>query len=243
MLINEVCKECSLTKKAVEYYIEQGLIFPTIQENGYRCFSDEDAECLKKISVLRDLGLSVADIRLVLPEQDTKLLNEIAAGNYGRFICAHFAPYLNEPVTTDEQQDAFNTIIDFLDNTDCDVPDDMQEYMDEVLGEAAARCENGIDGLSEKMTASVNDAVQNPEKFLDDNREIIEQIQAYRQSDEYKASPAYRLQESFRQFGRTSGYNDIFIPAMCRLSRSYREYQEALKRADEKLLQEYPEYV
>ena len=80
VFINEVCKECSLTKKAVEYYIEQGLIFPTIQENGYRCFSDEDAECLKKISVLRDLGLSVADIRLVLPEQDTKLLNEIAAG-------------------------------------------------------------------------------------------------------------------------------------------------------------------
>lgn len=28
MLINEVCKECNLTKKAVEYYAEQGLIQP-----------------------------------------------------------------------------------------------------------------------------------------------------------------------------------------------------------------------
>ena len=36
MLINEVCKKCSLTKKAIEYYIEQGLVIPAIQENGYR---------------------------------------------------------------------------------------------------------------------------------------------------------------------------------------------------------------
>ena len=35
MLINEVCKECNLTKKAVEYYTEQGLIQPRIKENGY----------------------------------------------------------------------------------------------------------------------------------------------------------------------------------------------------------------
>lgn len=35
MLINEVCKECNLTKKAVEYYTEQGLIQPRITENGY----------------------------------------------------------------------------------------------------------------------------------------------------------------------------------------------------------------
>ena len=34
MLINEVCKECNLTKKAVEYYTEQGLIQPRIKETG-----------------------------------------------------------------------------------------------------------------------------------------------------------------------------------------------------------------
>ena len=42
MLINEVCRECNLTKKAVEYYTEQGLIRPDIAENGYRRFSDAD---------------------------------------------------------------------------------------------------------------------------------------------------------------------------------------------------------
>ena len=293
MLINEVCKKCSLTKKAVEYYIEQGLVVPTMQENGYRSFTEEDVERLKKISILRYLDLSVAEIRNVLSDEDGGAMQEIAGrkkieitalqekqnlieelankqdwehvhdklqqlekrqsilerllnvfpGYYGRYACAHFAPYLNEPILTDEQQEAFNIIIDFLDNTDFDIPDDLQKYLDEVLSEAATRCEDGIDGFAKKMSVSMREAVQDPEKFLEENREIIENYQAYKKSDEYKASPAYRLEESLRQFGKLSGYNDIFISAMCRLSQSYREYQEKSKKADEKLMQEYPQYI
>lgn len=56
MLINEVCRECNLTKKAVEYYTEQGLIRPDITENGYRRFSDADVLKLRRIAVLRGLG-------------------------------------------------------------------------------------------------------------------------------------------------------------------------------------------
>lgn len=293
MLINEVCKKCSLTKKAVEYYIEQGLVVPAMQENGYRSFTEEDVERLKKISILRNLGLLIADIRIVLSDRNTvalkeiagakkleisaleekqKLLQELAEGQnwkktygklqqlekkqsilerlqnvfpgyYGRYVCTHFAPYFNEPIVTDEQQEAFNTIIEFLDNTDFDIPDDLRQYLDEVLNEAATRCENGIDGFAEKMSASMREAVQDPEKFLEENREIIEIYQAYKKSDEYKASPTYRLEESLRQFGKLSGYNDIFIPAMCRLSQSYREYQEKSRKADEKLMREYPQYI
>ena len=42
MLINEVCKRCGLTKKAIEYYEEQGLTHPQIMENDYRAFSEDD---------------------------------------------------------------------------------------------------------------------------------------------------------------------------------------------------------
>ena len=73
MLINAVCRECGLTKKAVEYYIEQGLVAPSVQENGYRDFSDADLARLKKISVLRGLGLSVADIQGVLADLNLSL--------------------------------------------------------------------------------------------------------------------------------------------------------------------------
>lgn len=75
MLINEVCKECNLTKKAVEYYAEQGLIQPRITENGYRQFSETDALKLKRIAVLRGLGFSV-------PERFAQFLRMIAVQQF-----------------------------------------------------------------------------------------------------------------------------------------------------------------
>lgn len=295
MLIHEICKKCSLTKKAIGYYVEQGLLSPSIQGNGYRSFSDEDANRLKKISVLRNLGLSIADIRTVLSDQTDgtlnngcrkpqisilrqiadrknleiislqekqKLLQELAAGYdweqihrqlqqlekkqsilerminlfpgyYGRYMCLHFAPYLTEPVTTDEQQEAFQTIINFLDNTDFRIPDDLREYLDEIFIHFDS-------SFMEGFSSQIRTAIQDTEKYILENRKTIEDYMAYKQSDFYKTTPAYRLEKLLHQFTDTSGYNDIFLPAMCRLSKSYREYHEALLKADEIFLREYP---
>lgn len=163
MLIHEVCKKCNLTKKAIEYYGEQGLISPAVTENGYRQFSDDDVEKLKKIAVMRGLGLSVADIRVVLKDNSqsallpmlhkkeleiatmkekqeimqrlvnsgdweavqlqmealqsrqsilTRILDKFPGG-YGRLVCMHFAPFLSEPIQTEDQQQAYETIISF----------------------------------------------------------------------------------------------------------------------------------
>jgi DNA-binding transcriptional MerR regulator len=70
MLINEVCKECSLTKKAIEYYEKQGLVRPKIEENGYRNYSAEDVAVLKEIFVLRSLGLGIPEIKHVISSGD-----------------------------------------------------------------------------------------------------------------------------------------------------------------------------
>ena len=49
MLINEIAKKCKITKKAVQYYTQQGLIVPAVMENGYHNFSEQDAEILKQV--------------------------------------------------------------------------------------------------------------------------------------------------------------------------------------------------
>lgn len=61
---------CNLTKKAVEYYTEQGLISPNILENGYRDFSQQDIGVLKKVALYRRLGLSISEIRRVIADSD-----------------------------------------------------------------------------------------------------------------------------------------------------------------------------
>lgn len=284
MLINEVCKKCGLTKKAVEYYTEQKLVTPTVQENGYRVFSDNDIDQLKKISVLRGLGLSVVEIRQVLSGQDMafnevskqklieisflqekqQLMQELARtqdweavqeklqqlqkkqsvltrlqnafpGYYGNYICQHFAPYLSEPVQTQEQQAAYDVIIDFLDNACLEIPGELREYYHEITLDFD-------DAFCERMASGMERAISDVENFIEANREAVEGYMAYRKTPDYKESQAYRMAELLRQFNQESGYNDIFIPAMCRLSKKYQQYYTALQRANEKFLQMFPEW-
>nr|WP_295974152.1 MerR family transcriptional regulator [uncultured Bacillus sp.] len=65
MLINEVCKTCSLTKKAIEYYEKQGLVHPKMGDNGYRNYSEKDLSIFREIVVLRNVGLSISEIKEV----------------------------------------------------------------------------------------------------------------------------------------------------------------------------------
>lgn len=282
MLINAVCKECSLTKKAIEYYIEQELIFPVMQDNGYRDFSDNDIAVLKKVSVLRNLGLSVSDIRDVLSSKTTTSLDQIYhrkilqmailqekqqfiqeltvkkdweeiqgklsqlqkkqtilerlmnafPGYYGTFLCLHFAPYLNEYVLTEEQQKAFDTIVCFLDGVNFGIPDNLKKYLDEISL-------NLNEEMVKSMSDSVNAAVYETERYISDNHEEIKNYIAYKQSREYRATPAYHLESVLRQFNSVSGYNDIFIPAMCQLSGSYQKYYEELSKANEIFAEKY----
>lgn len=62
MLRNEIQEKTGLTRKAIEYYEEKGLINPQKLENGYRNYSEEDLLLLSKISDFRKLGMGVKEI-------------------------------------------------------------------------------------------------------------------------------------------------------------------------------------
>ncbi len=283
MLINEVCKKCRLTKKSIEYYAEQKLVQPKTLENGYRNFSAADIERLKKIAILRRLGLSVQSIKEVLDgggqtalykvserkrieikaeetkqalvqqlaeKQDWEYTNaqlevleksqtilqrllNVFPGYYGKYISLHFARYLNEPIVSDEQQEAFETVIEFLDNVSFALPPDLQQYLDEIT-------KDFDEAFVEKVFANMNYAISDTEKYIAENKEILERYMQLKQSDEFKASPAYRLQEYLRKLNSESGYDTIFIPAMKKLSRSYRKYHDKLEKANEVFLSQYP---
>lgn len=62
MLRNEIQHKTGLTRKAIEYYEEKGLINPQKNENGYRNYSENDLNILKKIALLRKIGMNVGEI-------------------------------------------------------------------------------------------------------------------------------------------------------------------------------------
>lgn len=285
MLINEISKLTNLTKKAVEYYTEQGMIFPVVLENGYRDFNANDLECLKKISVFRKLGLSIDEIKAVFSDKTGSTLQKMSVqkelyaqrervkktildklscgksyteinielksleqgatvkeklleafpGYYGRFICLHFARFLDEPIATDEQQSAYLEIIAFLDNApSLTFPEDLQMFLIENTKYLSTEAIG-------TMLENTKQSIENPDKFLAENKEMLKEYLAYKQSDEYKNSPAYKIKVLLKAFNNTSGYYDIFIPAMKKLSGSYAEYHKQIERANEKLLSQYPE--
>ena len=289
MLINEVSKICNLTKKSIEYYLEQGLVYPTILENGYRDFSKEDIETLKKISLYRKLNLSINEIKSVLADQNEiknilykkcleleeektkqdilqklctgksleeleqeinninsksiiiKKLMELFPSYYGKLISLNFSRYLTGRIETKEQMEAFKEIIDFFDNVpDLKIPKDLQKYLDEYLEEYSS--EESIDRINCILQAR-DKSIENIDEFVMKNKEVLDQYNEYKKTNEFKNSPANRLMELMKQVCSTNGYYEKFIPAMRKISPLYNEYYERMLKANEQFIKNYPEYI
>ena len=63
MRIKEVEELLNIDRETVRFYIRQGLLSPKQQANRYRDYSDEDIRQLKRIIIMRDLDMSIEDIR------------------------------------------------------------------------------------------------------------------------------------------------------------------------------------
>lgn len=279
MTLSEALKRTGLTRKAVEYYIAQGLLSPQAMENGYRAFSEEDVSRLEKIAAYRKLGVSVADIKNILngnekqvlsllllrqtlvaqrDQQKRELLESLVSGAsildfsaqldaldaqeniadrllsvfpgyFGRYCALHFAHFLQEPIETDAQRRAYETIVKWLDALPpLDLPDDLCAFLDDAAQDMDAR-------QMGDMHAAVLAASENPEAYLREHEDVIRAYMAMKDTEEYKASPAARLMEYMKEFQQQSGYIDVFLPAMKELSLSYAIYRERLEAADEAL--------
>ena len=284
MYIHEAAERAGTTKKAIEYYCMKGLLSPRVSENGYKDFSEEDVACLKKISLLRNLGVSVEDIRELLSGKDdtalrrtiekqetilrrrkeqNEMLKELEAsqdwdavylkaaaaesrqsvtdrltaafpGFWGKYLALHFGQFLQEPVRTGDQEKALREVCDYLDSVQLEVPEELKDCLDEMdtdIGRQAA----------DQADAALSAAAEDPEGWLKNNREIIDQYLEFQKTAEYRNSPGAKLKELIREFNEEQGYNSVFIPAMRRLSPAYDEYLAKLEKADRIFMQQFRE--
>ena len=284
MYIHEAAERSGTTKKAIEYYCMKGLLSPRVSENGYKDFSEEDVACLKKISLLRNLGVSVEDIRELLSGKDdtalrrtiekqetilrrrkeqNEMLKELEAsqdwdavylkaaaaesrqsvtdrltaafpGFWGKYLALHFGQFLQEPVRTGDQEKALREVCDYLDSVQLEVPEELKDCLDEMdtdIGRQAA----------DQADAALSEAAEDPEGWLKNNREIIDQYLEFQKTAEYRNSPGAKLKDLIREFNQEQGYNSVFIPAMRRLSPAYDEYLAKLEKADRIFMQQFRE--
>lgn len=280
MMIHEALEKTGLTRKAVEYYIDQGLISPQAQENGYRTFSEEDVSRLERIAAYRKLGASVAQIRGILSGNEKAVLDQLLMqktldaqleqkkrellslladghsleeitpqlraldaqesiatrlldafpGYFGRYLTLHFSHFLAEPIKTDDQQEAYEEIVHWLDVLPpLDLPDGLQTFLEEATKDVDAQ---RMQDLHDAVIAACED----PQAYLSGHEDVIRRYMAIRETEEYRSSPAARLTETMKDFQRQSGYIDVFLPAMERLSPAYAAYRARLEKADDVLM-------
>lgn len=88
MKINEVEALVGITKKNIRFYEAEGLLTPRRNsDNGYRDYGEAEVEVLRRIKLLRKLGLPLEEIRQMLSGTHTLGDGSGSAGGHSR--CHH----------------------------------------------------------------------------------------------------------------------------------------------------------
>ena len=98
MTIKDVEERTGLSRSNIRFYEKEKLIEPSRNEsNGYRDYSENDVENIRKIAYLRTLGISIEDIRSIISEKVTLqemlekqkevLKNQITDLNKAKLMC------------------------------------------------------------------------------------------------------------------------------------------------------------
>ena len=73
----EVAKLCDITVRTVQYYDKENIVHPSeISEGGRRLYSDDDINNLKKVCMMKSLGVSLSAIKEIMKDKDGHLVVE-----------------------------------------------------------------------------------------------------------------------------------------------------------------------
>lgn len=198
----------------------------------------------EKLDLIKELEISgqVLDIRdrinsLQKKKYIKERLLEVFPGFYGRFFLNHFSPYLNIKIESPSQERAYREIVEFLDGLDLiKLPDEIMLELEDVM-------DFWTEEKLDEFEKSKLDSIKNPKDFLEKNKGIIDDYMEYKKSEAYEKSYHKELEDLMRSLVETSGYRDIFIPAMRSLSPKYDEYYKSLLDANEVFLKELEKWL
>ena len=275
MLLNEIIKEVGMTKRAVKYYEEKGLLIVNKDNNGYRNYTKQDVDTLKKISVYRKLGIGIKDIQKLLKTDDKSILLHIYQeklqehvlqdyelkalkqfiddGNadkanelldyqtvenaiesllpgkeWANYFKSHFKPFLNIRLTTPEQKQALQNILEYCDKTTLKIPFMME------IGMKIANTVSQESRTADEMIAYYRDMNEN------EYNKLKEKVYAgvKMKTGMMKYHPSFISQRKMQKELQNKGYNDIFLPNLMVLSPKYAEYKKSLDALNNRICSE-----
>lgn len=276
MRLNEVIKQVDLSKRAIKFYEEKGLLKTKRDSNGYRNYTDKDISLLKEISSYRKMGIGLSDIKEILNDKSvlkqiliekkkeiTISQNELEAlekfiennnieelydsvdyktladaiqnsipGFYGYYFLNHFLPYLQIRIQTKEQQEAYNRLIEFWDNTNIRIPF-LMKLNSWILFKLNSK--KSLIVQIEQIDLQIKEMLNPTEEEYEKLKKKVNERYKLKNSIFYKYSLIGISQRKFMNVLQNKGYNDIFIPSMIALSPKYKEYHNALMAINKRI--------
>lgn len=276
MRLNEVIKQVDLSKRAIKFYEEKGLLKTKRDSNGYRNYTDKDISLLKEISSYRKMGIGLSDIKGILNDKSvlkqiliekkkeiTISQNELEAlekfiennnieelydsvdykiladaiqnsipGFYGYYFLNHFLPYLQIRIQTKEQQEAYNRLIEFWDNTNIRIPF-LMKLNSWILFKLNSK--KSLIVQIEQIDSQIKEMLNPTEEEYEKLKKKVNEGYKLKNSIFYKYSLIGISQRKFMKELQNNGYNDIFIPSMIALSPKYKEYHNALMTINKRI--------
>ena len=281
MKLSEISENVQLSKRAIKFYEEQGLLQVERDENGYRRYREQDILILKEISAYRKLGIPISDIKKLLKKKDAALLEnilrkkeqelslheqEIAAlreflqtqnteklfqsidyesialalqdavpGFTGYYFLHHFLPYLQMPIKTSKQREAYHTIVRYWDQNELKLP-----FMMKIIGWLLYRfCpKESMEYLVEKTDAVIQQYLHPSDEEYEKLKKMVEINTRKKNRFFYKYSIRECTKRKLMRELKDKGYYDILLPEMMILSPKYKKYQEALHYLNTRICKE-----
>ena len=246
MKLKDVIARTGLTKKALYYYEEMGLINPHGDgEKGYREYTETDVEQLITLQFLRSLDVSIAELQEMVkqhtplneviavqrdrlkksiehlelrskiinlalderiplnserilslnqhlqlelqrkPNYMVQALNRIIPGPLGQLFAIHYGQFLTESLDTPEKQEAWERIVNRLDQHDeISYSEDVLDYIHESYSKLSLSDWNQLRDKAEKFTQRFLD--ENPKPLVYNPEELEQKLKQYQESPQAK---------------------------------------------------------
>lgn len=152
----------------------------------------------------------------------------------GRYLSHHFAPYLNEPLDTNEKYKAWLEIVDFLDSIpEIKIPKIIEKCYENTSDEMYEKLNDNMRIEMNKMFNATQEELEEYKKKMINNIDKCNDNSIFK-----KLTPFYKFKKELNEFFNSSGYYNVFLPNIKIISSEYKEYHDKLTEFNDGLCKE-----
>lgn len=159
-------------------------------------------------------------------------------GLFGRYLAAHFVPYLRVRIATQEQREAYAQVLAFWDDPGLRLP--LLLCLSMLL--TAVPNDGQAERMATQMDAQLRAALHPDEAAYARIREQTHIAVKRRERLPFRLSPIELAKRQTMRRLKDCGYYDVFLPALERLSPPYRAYRDALRSLNDRLCRDLSLY-